>query len=100
MMGTMFGSNFVWGFGDYVATFAHSIYGASTSQAAAVSSAYPSGQLFGLIVDAILLLVTPKGSGRRVLYSIAWLSLFLVFGLVFFLFLVPVGANTFAALAF
>jgi hypothetical protein len=100
MMGTMFGSFFVWGIGDYIAIFAHTIYGASISEAATISSAYPSGQLCGLIVDAIILSTAAPGKGRRILYLMGWLSTLLIFGLVSFLYLVPVGPSNFAGLVF
>eukprot|EP00746_Dinoflagellata_sp_MGD_P167827 gnl/MRDRNA2_/MRDRNA2_98757_c0_seq1.p1 gnl/MRDRNA2_/MRDRNA2_98757_c0~~gnl/MRDRNA2_/MRDRNA2_98757_c0_seq1.p1 ORF type:complete len:480 (-),score=57.80 gnl/MRDRNA2_/MRDRNA2_98757_c0_seq1:26-1465(-) len=100
ILGTIVGSEFVFRFGEYTAIFSHSIYGASVSEAAAISSAYPSGQLCGLVVDAIILFLTGPGRGRRVLYVIAWFSTLLAFGVVLFLFMVPVNASWFATLAF
>lgn len=100
MLGTGLGADLVFRFGEYTAMFAHSIYGASISEAAAISSAYPSGQLCGLIVAAIILILMGPGRGRRVLYIVAWFSTLLVFGLVLFLFMVPVGASKFAVSTF
>jgi hypothetical protein len=96
IMGTLFGSYFVWSFGDYVALFTHTIYGASVGQAATVSSAYPSGQLFGLVLGAIILLTC----GRRALYVIAWCAIVSALGVVVLLLSFQGEAYTFAALAF
>lgn len=100
MLGTIFGEKMIFQFESYTAIIAHGVYGASVPDAAAISSAYPSGQLCGLIVDVIILLATGADRGRRVLYVIAWFSSLLVFGVLVFLLTVPVGPANFSALAF